>query len=320
MMRWRYLAACVVMVGTVSAGENWPQFRGPGGQGIAEVGHVPTEWDESRNVAWKIALPGRGWSSPVVWGRQLWATTATDEGRSLQSVCVDIETGTLLHQVEVFRTAEPIGINRKNSHASPTPLIEPGRVYVHFGTLGTACLDTETGEILWTNQELNLEHKEGPGSSPIMHGDLLIVNCDGMDVQYVAALNKHTGRLAWKTDRSGELSESTDQRKAYSTPLVIDTPRGPQLVSTGADWVVAYDPTDGRELWGRRATRVSRTCRVRFSVMDWSISVPVTIKRSYGRLIPAARATSPTRTSSGGLPNRCRTIRRRFWWATRFMS
>lgn len=244
----------IVFVVTARADGHWPQFRGPDGQGHATAVGLPLEWSETQNIAWKTPLPGTGWSSPVIWGRQIWMTTAADiagqaNAKSLRALCVDRDSGNLLHDVEVFRIDNPDSINTKNSYASPTPVIEEGRVYIHFGTFGTACLDTASGKISWSNQTLKLEHKEGPGSSPVLYENLLMFNCDGMDVQYVVALDKLTGKIIWKTDRSGTIAANPDHRKAYSTPLVINVNGRDELVSPGADRTVAYDPRTGRELW-----------------------------------------------------------------------
>ncbi|HEV2971398.1 MAG TPA: PQQ-binding-like beta-propeller repeat protein [Pirellulales bacterium] len=203
------------------AGDDWVQFRGQGGQGVSDSTGLPLTWSESENIAWKTPIPGKGWSSPVVLGNQIWLTTALDDGHSLRAVCVDRQSGRIVYDTEVFQIEEPVHVNAKNSHASPTSAIEPGRLYVHFGTMGTACLSTETGKTLWTNQELKLDHAQGPGSSLILYGDLLIVTCDGMDVQYVIALDKHTGLPVWKTNRSGKPHDSVDRRKAFATPAIL---------------------------------------------------------------------------------------------------
>lgn len=227
----------------------WKQFRGPNGQGHAVAVGLPTEFNDTTNVTWKTAIPGKGWSSPVVLGNQVWMTTALEEGKSLRAICVDFKSGRILHDVEVFAPAKPVGINDKNSHASPSPVIEPGRVYVHYGAMGTACLSTETAEILWWNNELVVDHKEGPGSSPILFEDRLIVNCDGQDYQYVAALDTKDGHIAWKTKRSAPMRPQPDLKKAYGTPILIDVAGQPQVISTGADQVEAYNPRTGEELW-----------------------------------------------------------------------
>ncbi len=239
----------MALVAPLGAGENWPQFRGPDGQGHADANGLPLTWSETQNVVWKTAIPGRGWSSPVIEDDRIWLTTAADEGRSLRALCIHATTGRIIHDIEVFRLDNPPPINAKNSYASPTPIVDVGQVFVHFGTFGTACLDAQSGKILWKNRELRLDHKEGPGGSPALCGELLIMICDGIDVQYVAALDRRSGSLRWKTDRSGPVNEDFDQRKAYSTPLLIDVNGQPQAVCVGADRVIAYDPATGAERW-----------------------------------------------------------------------
>ena len=244
------LLAVLLIPAAVRAAENWPQFRGPTGQGHADATGLAVEWSETQGVTWQTSIPGEGHSSPVIWGDQVWMTTATDEGRSLRAVCVDKNDGRIVHDVELFRVGALEPKNELNSYASPTPVIEAGRVYVAFGTYGTACVDTTTGKPVWRHQELKLDHQEGPGSSPILHGDLLIVNCDGRDVQYVAALHKENGKLAWRADRTADYgNKPNDLKKAFSVPLAIEAGGRRQLVSVGASRVAAYDPAAGTELW-----------------------------------------------------------------------
>ncbi len=220
-------------------GEDWPQFRGPDGQGQAAARGLPITWSETENVVWKVTIPGLGWSSPVVRDEQLWLTTAIDEGRSLRALCIERATGKLLHDVEVFPNNTPGRLYPLNSHASPTPIVDGDRVYVHFGGYGTACLASD-GKIIWKTK---LDHSlgYGPSSTPVLFDDLLIVPCHGTDVRYTAALDKNTGELRWKQPHEGRSSDST--------PLVIDTPSGQQLISNLAERVVAYDPRTGKELW-----------------------------------------------------------------------
>lgn len=237
-----------------AAPADWPQFRGPTQQGHADATGLPVEWSETRNVKWRTPIPGEGWSSPVVLGQQVWLTTATEEGRSLRAVCADRESGKIVHDVEVFRVASPEPKNEFNSYASPTPVVEAGpgggRVYVSFGTYGNACLDAATGRPVWKNEDLKLNHKEGPGSSPVVYKDLFVLHCDGMDVQYVAALDKQTGKLRWKAPRSKDFSSTgPDLRKAYNIPLVLTVGGKDILISVGAKRAYAYDPADGREVW-----------------------------------------------------------------------
>jgi len=236
--------------GSVAAADlPWPQFRGPGGQGHAEARDLPTRLSDTENVVWKVPIAGEGWSSPVLGTAGWWMTAATDDGLSLRALCVDDQSGRIVQDVEVLRPEAAIAKNSKNSYASPSPVLDERLVYVHFGTQGTVALEQATGRIVWRNTEQNLDHKEGPGSSPILWNDLLIFNCDGMDNQYVVALDKATGRIRWRTDRPGPMHENPDRRKAYSTPLVVQAGDREELVSVGADRVVAYEPATGRQLW-----------------------------------------------------------------------
>jgi outer membrane protein assembly factor BamB len=230
--------------------ENWPQFRGPRGEGRSDSVGLPVRWGEKDNVVWKTPIHDKGWASPVVWGGQIWMTTARADGKELFAVCVDRETGKILHDLKVFDVAEPAFCIPFNSYASPTPVIEEGRVYVHFGTYGTACLDTATGKKLWERRDLHCDHFRGPGSSPILFGDLLFVHFDGFDAQYVVALDKATGKTVWKKDRAINYgTDNGDLKKAYATPTVITVNGKPQLISPAAVATIAYDPRTGDELW-----------------------------------------------------------------------
>lgn len=247
---WIVLALNVA--GSLLADEDWWQFRGPTGEGHTSAKHVPLAWDENQKIVWKTAIHDHGWSSPVICGNQIWMTTATEEGHKLFAVCVDRETGKIVHDVHIFDVVRPQPIAAVNSYATPTPVIEPGRVYVHYGTYGTACLNTTTGSIVWTRRDLNCDHESGagPSSSPFLLGNLLIVNVDGRDVQYVIALDTANGKTVWKTDRSFDFSTvPVNKRKAFTMPLLVPRGAGRQLVSPGAQAVYAYDPLTGVELW-----------------------------------------------------------------------
>jgi outer membrane protein assembly factor BamB len=241
-----------------AAVENWPQFRGPRGDGHAETTGLPLKFSETEHVKWKAPVHGKAWSSPVIWGNQVWMTTANEEGTELSVVCLDKETGKVLRDEILFRVATPQEAHRFNSYASPTPVIEEGRIYVTFGSPGTACLDTKTGQVLWQRTDFVCNHFRGAGSSPIAWEDLLIMNFDGSDFQYVAAVEKKTGKTVWKTDRSvdfadlepnGKPKADGDFRKAFSTPHVAEVNGRPVLFSSGAKAHYAYDPRTGRELW-----------------------------------------------------------------------
>jgi outer membrane protein assembly factor BamB len=227
----------------MGAVEDWPQFRGPSGDGRSAARGLPVRWSETENVRWKTPIPGRGWSSPVVRGEQIWLTSASDDGRSLRAVRVDRDSGRIERDVEVVRRDEPDKIHTKNSHASPTPILDEDRVYVHFGPNGTACLSND-GMILWQTA-IAYDPMHGPGGSPTLFDDLLIMSCDGIENQFVVALDKRTGAVRWKRDRAGGAH-------SYSTPQMIDVNGSPQLVSTGGNKVVAYDPRTGDELWQSR--------------------------------------------------------------------
>jgi outer membrane protein assembly factor BamB len=224
--------------------QEWRQFRGPAGQGHADgVTGVPTEWSESRNVAWKVAVPGRGWSSPVLGHGRVWLTTAVPDGRnaSLQLLSFDLVTGAAGKPVEVFRLRNAELLNAKNSHASPTPIVDDDRVYVHFGSEGTAAVDL-AGSVLW-KARYECETQHGSGGSPVLHRGLVIFTCDGFDAAFVTALDARTGKERWRTSRRQPWSQ------AYSTPLVIRAGDADQLISPAAFHVAGYDPTGGREIW-----------------------------------------------------------------------
>jgi outer membrane protein assembly factor BamB len=246
-----FTAVWILCSGAIHAAD-WPQFRGPDGQGHSGSVGVPLRWSESENIRWKVPVPGRGWSSPAILGDQIWLTTAVDEGHSLRAMSFDRRTGKPLHNVEVFALSDPGAIHPNNSHASPTPYLEGDRVYVHFGAHGTACLSTD-GQIVWKTQDLKYNHQHGPGGSPVVWEDLVFINCDGTDVQYVVALDKATGKIRWKRDRA-HISEERRSGKlevpmAYCTPLVLEIDGRTQLVTLGSDAVVAHDPRTGDELW-----------------------------------------------------------------------
>ncbi len=235
-------ALLLAFTGIAVHADDWPQFRGPTGQGHSAERGLPITWSESQNVIWKTPVPGRGWSSPSVAGGRVWVTTSIKEkGASLRAIAFDVESGREALNVEVFHLRSADLTNPKNSHASPTPIVEGDRVYVHFGAEGTAALST-SGDIVWKTR-LPYESQHGNGGSPVLYGDLLILSCDGSDDAFVVALDKRTGKVRWKTSRR----QPADQ--AYSTPLVIRVGERDELVSVGAYRAAAYDPQTGREIW-----------------------------------------------------------------------
>jgi outer membrane protein assembly factor BamB len=264
------LLVCVLVLlafGRPAFCADWPEFRGPWGNGYASAPGdtkplgLPLHWSETNNIKWKTEIPYRGWSTPVVMGGQVWLTTATIEGNDFFAICVDAKTGAIKFNEKVFHSDNPESLGNgasMNCYATPSPVIEPGRVYVHFGSFGTACLDTGSGKLLWKRDDLPCRHYRGPSSSPVMFENLLILTFDGANLQYLAALDKQTGATVWKTNRSvawndenvpGQLARDGDLRKAHGTPLVVTLDGKPLLLSGGAKAAYGYDPRNGHELW-----------------------------------------------------------------------
>lgn len=262
-----FVLAVTVAISRVALADGaWPAFRGPFGNGhvVADGKSVglPTAWSETENVAWKTEIPPYGWSTPAVLGNDIWLTTATEDGHDFFVVCVAADTGKIRFNERLFRSDNPEPLNNAvNCYASPSAVIEPGRVYVHFGSYGTACLDTETGKAIWKREDLPCRHYRGPGSSPVLYKDLLILTFDGVDQQYLTALDKKTGNTVWRTERStkwtdydekGQLIREGDARKSYSTPIVVDVNGTPQAISAGSMCAFAYDAGTGKEIWAVR--------------------------------------------------------------------
>jgi outer membrane protein assembly factor BamB len=254
----RSLFSCpfvVFMVIAPASAADWPQFRGPAGNGHATARNLPTTWNESTNVAWKADIPGKGWSSPSLFQGRLYLTTAVpldaakpDDDQSLRVLSIDAATGRELWNVEVFRqTSESPNIHTKNSYASPTPLVEGRNTYVHFGHEGTACLDL-TGNILWQDRSHRYEPVHGNGGSPVLVDGLLVFSCDGADNPFVVALEAATGEERWRFERTSE----SDKKFSFSTPTVIEVNGQKQLITPGSGVVNALDPKTGREIWQAR--------------------------------------------------------------------
>ncbi|AMV29879.1 outer membrane biogenesis protein BamB [Gemmata sp. SH-PL17] len=230
---------------------DWNQFRGPAGNGHTDA-KLPTEWGTSKNVSWRKELPGLGWSSPAIAGENVYLTTAVAQGEeySLRALCLNVKTGDTVWDQEVFKQgADATKPHKKNSHASPTPIVEGGKVYVHFGHMGTACLNANDGSKVWAKQELKYTPVHGNGGSPALAGNHLIFSIDGTDKQAVIALDKTTGAIAWQTPRNNKTGANPF---SFSTPVLIKVKDQKQLVSAGSGVVMALDPKTGKEIW--RAT------------------------------------------------------------------
>jgi outer membrane protein assembly factor BamB len=274
---WAAWAVAILSASGVARAEiDWPEWRGPGAQGQvrgASARQLPVRWSETNHVTWKTAIPGRGWSSPVINAEHIWLTTAVetpatpeDRARRLKentgdqplnllerveyrAIRVNRRSGRIEQSILVFEEREPQWVHQLNSYASPSPVLEAGRLYAHFGAAATVALDTETLRVLWTNTTLRIQHENGPGSSPLLWRDSVILHMDGSDHQYVVALDKKTGKVRWKTDRTGAMSRNPQLKKSYATPLVLPLDGRDQLISPGPDWLYSYDPATGRELW-----------------------------------------------------------------------
>lgn len=257
----------LTFAGQASAADSWPDFRGPSGDGHAsapgdaKTAGLPLNWSEKKNIAWKTELPYLGLSSPVVMDGQVWLTTATVEGNDFFAICVDAKTGEILANKKLFHLEEPepLGNGRRdNSYATPSAVIESGRVYVHYGSSGTACLDTKTFNVIWSRNDMPCRHYRGASSSPVLFEDLLILTFDGANLQYHIALDKRTGHSVWKTNRSAkwndehiekQMVKDGDWRKAHSTPLIVNVDGKPLMFSVGAKAAYGYAPATGKELW-----------------------------------------------------------------------
>jgi outer membrane protein assembly factor BamB len=230
---------------------NWTQFRGSSLDGTSKETGIPTYWNDSVNVAWKTRIIGKGWSSPVVYGNQVWLSTAAEDGKQMFGVCIDLKTGKEILNIKLFEPETLSGKHEINTYASPTPCIELGLVYFHFGSYGTACLRTNDGSVVWKRTDLKCNHASGPGSSPIIYKNLLILHFDGTDKQYLVALDKETGKTVWLKDRPKDCYDKLEPigKKAYMTPLVINVNRKDLLISNGSAVCIAYNPETGEEVW-----------------------------------------------------------------------
>jgi outer membrane protein assembly factor BamB len=236
--------------------ENWPQFRGPTGQGHSTETGLPLRWSAALNIAWKTELPGQSWSSPIVWADHVFVTTATDGGESCRVIALDRRSGTILWNREVFRQ----GLRRKegrNTYATPTPATDGDRVFACFGDGSFAALSF-AGEIVWTNRDYPHYSQHGLASSLILHRGLLIMARDGSsdgedkglgwqrpwDQAFILALDTRTGRERWKARRGAS-------RISHGVPALWQRDGTVELVSEAGDVVQGFDPASGERLWSR---------------------------------------------------------------------
>lgn len=254
--KYRFLFGIIFSLSLVSCNQqqtqrSWSHFRGSQLNGISEETDFPIFWNDSTNIEWKVEIEGKGWSSPVIFGDQIWLTTASRDNKEMSAVCLDFNTGEEIFNLLLFEPDTIFRIHAINSYATPTPCIEEGYVYTHFGRYGTACIDTETGQTVWKRDDLQCIHIQGAGASPIIYKNKLILHVEGIDVQFIYALDKRTGEIIWKTERPQEIYQSISEigRKAYITPIIINLNGKEVMISNGSAVCIAYDVETGKEIW-----------------------------------------------------------------------
>ncbi|MEC9091126.1 MAG: PQQ-binding-like beta-propeller repeat protein, partial [Planctomycetota bacterium] len=252
--------------------DNWNQFRGANGDGISTASQLPVEFSETENVRWKTPIVGEGWSSPVVWGNEIWLTTGSEQEKELRALCLDLASGKVLKDVKVFDMIERERVEgylhdspHLNSPATPTSVVEADHVFVHFGSQGIACLKRQTGEKVWERRDLRIYQPVRQGSSPIVDRESLYVAYDGVDQQFFIALDKKTGATRWKKNRevntdwaatlrargfgTGKKGKPNDNKKSFATATLIEVDGQRQLIAPAAEATISYDPASGEELW-----------------------------------------------------------------------
>lgn len=241
----------LLLMSSRSNAQQWTHFRGSNMDGHAQVDIAPVHWSDSTNIVWKVQVNGLGWSSPVVFENQVWLTSAAKDGKEFYTLCYDLESGKLMDEKTIFTSEDPQRIHSTNSYATPTPCIEDGFVYVHYGTFGTACINTKNFKVVWKREDLKCEHMQGPASSPILYKNMLIVHLEGTEDPYVVALNKNTGETIWKTVRPAEIYDTLEPvfRKSYQTPIVINVDGKEMLISNSSYLCFAHDVNTGEVIW-----------------------------------------------------------------------
>lgn len=240
----------------------WNQFRGPNGDGDAKSANLPLKFSEKQNLTWKTPVPGKAWSSPVVMDEKVWLTNAEPDGFKMWALQIDWNTGNLLKKILVFENEEPQYCHPMNSYGTPTPVIYDGRVFVHFGTHGTAALDAQSGQVLWKRRDFKCDHFRGAAASPIAFNDSLIVHFDGHDLQYIVCLDQKSGKTRWKKEREYDFkTDNGDRKKAYCTPSVITHNGRQELISPGAVATESRNPKTGELYWTVRTGGMNASSR-----------------------------------------------------------
>jgi outer membrane protein assembly factor BamB len=243
---------CILFTGSLLAGNTRNAYTDTDASASYAAGNIPTVWSESTNVKWKTEIHGRGWSTPVVTGDQIWVTTATEDGKKMYAVCVSKESGKILHDILVLENEKVKWKNEMNTYATPSPVASDGYVYAEFGPYGTVCIEAKSGRIVWKRTDISTENiPHGPASSPIIYKNLLILHHDAAESHKITALNKKTGATVWQVNRPPEFYEGLTEawRKSHTSPIIITVNGKDQLISVGAQLCQVFDPETGKEIW-----------------------------------------------------------------------
>lgn len=255
-------AVLFVLLSPIASADNWGHWRGPIGNGTALKASPPTEWSSTKNVKWKVEVPGIGSSSPVVWGDQVFVTTAVSKGggdaRSLttlefQLLCFERKTGNLVWEKTAVVAKPHEETHKTNGFASASPCTDGEHVYAHFGSRGLYCYSM-SGDLIWKRDDfgkMQTRNSFGEGSSPTLEGNMILVPWDHEGPSALFALDKLTGKTIWKTDR--------DEPSCWATPLVVDHAGRKQVVMNGQTCARSYDLETGKEIW-RCAGQTERPC------------------------------------------------------------
>ncbi|MFQ5907168.1 MAG: PQQ-binding-like beta-propeller repeat protein, partial [bacterium] len=279
MRRIAVVIACFCILSTLAWGTEpssdfkgyWPQWRGPQATGVAPHGDPPVEWDEDKNVRWKIEIPGKGHASPIVWGEKVFVLTAIETDKAVESqeaeedeqqlpewrrrmgrkatkvhqfavLAIDRRDGKILWQRTAREEFPHEGTHEEGSWASNSPVTDGEHVYAYFGSRGLHCFDMQ-GNLLWEKDfgDMSTRMSFGEGSSPALYGNTIVVNWDHEGQSFIIALDKRTGKELWKVDR--------DEATSWATPIVVEHNGNPQVVVSATKRVRSYDLATGELIW-----------------------------------------------------------------------
>ncbi len=243
MRKFMCLAVSIFALASSAGAEDWPGWRGPRGDGTSTESGIPIRWSKTENVAWKVAIPGKGHSSPIIWGERVFLTTCKEQEGKRMLLCLNRADGRILWQ-RVVLTAKLEQKNDLNSFASSTAVTDGQHVWVTFlddPRLQVACYDFD-GKRVWSRSPGEFHSKHGFCSSPVLYKDLVIINGDQDAEAWIVALDKATGAERWRADRP-------NRTRSYCPPLIIETAGRKQLVLSGSKCVASYDPDTGQQIW-----------------------------------------------------------------------